>query len=315
MTEIVKATAIKYAARIIKKGGTVVFPTETVYGLGADAFNKKAVQKIFKAKGRPSDNPLIVHIAEKKDVHKLASVIPPLAKKLMNRFWPGPLTLVLKKKSNVPNSVTGSLDTVAVRMPNNKIALSLIKQARTPIAAPSANRSGKPSPTDARHVIHDLYGRVDVIIDGGKTKIGLESTVVDVTGTIPELLRPGGITKEQLERVVGTVIVATKHTKAKSPGMKYKHYAPAARLILVEGTKKNVEKKVQELLKKHKRKKIGVLKAKKDLQLMAQELFFMLREFDAKKVDVIIAEGVSENHIGHAIMNRLRKAASEIINT
>ena len=260
---------IKYAAQVIEEGGLVAFPTETVYGLGADALNKTAVEKIFKAKGRPSDNPLIVHVADKKSVGNLVLRIPEKAEKLMDAFWPGPLTLVMDKQSIVPDIITAGLDTVAIRVPSHPIALALIREAKLPIAAPSANISGKPSPTDSKHVINDLYGKVDVIIDGGFSNIGVESTVVDMVVDPPMLLRPGGITLEQLEDVIGNVRIdpgiAQKNLDGKvvpkSPGMKYKHYAPKAKVVIVEGEIQKVAEKINELVKECESRdiKVGIL--------------------------------------------------------
>jgi len=327
---------IKIAAKALRKGDLVAFPTETVYGLGANALNPQAVKKIFKAKGRPADNPLIVHIADKKEVYSLAEKIPKKAVKLMNRFWPGPLTLVLKKSEIVPRVTTGGLDNVAIRMPAHKIALALIKEAKITIAAPSANFFGKPSPTIAEHVIQDLYEKIDIIVDGGKTKIGIESTVLDLTTNPPTLLRPGGIILEELEEVLGKIkihsVVRGKKIKgivAKSPGMKYKHYAPNASVTVVEGTYQKVKKKIQELVVENEKKgkKVAVMTTDEnhnykadvikfvgnEFNIIAKNLFKTFRKFDNKKVDVIIAEGISDKGLGLAVMNRLRKAAYKVI--
>ncbi|MCX8197003.1 MAG: L-threonylcarbamoyladenylate synthase [Candidatus Micrarchaeota archaeon] len=323
---------LKKAAVILRKGGTVAFPTETVYGLGADAFNPDAVKKIFKAKNRPFDDPLIVHIADLKDLNLLTPRIPRKAKLIIDNFWPGPITLVLKKRKSLPDITTGGLPTVAVRMPAHKIALELIKLSQTPIAAPSANLFGKPSPTSAKHVIEDLYGKIDAIIDAGDTKIGVESTVVDLTVDPPAILRPGGITREQLEKVVGKVKVLgkdklSKDLAKKSPGTKYRHYAPKAKLILVVGEKKKVRQKIKQLLLLHKRKKIGILPTSRDFdyqiglvkfagqsqKAVARRLFAIFREFDKEGVDLILAEGVEEKGLGLAILNRMKKAAHKII--
>jgi L-threonylcarbamoyladenylate synthase len=319
---------IKKAADVIKKGGLVAFPTETVYGLGADALNPSAVKKIFLAKNRPVDNPLIVHISKKSDLGFLGKVTPK-AKALIKRFWPGPLTLVVEKKPIVPKETSGGLNTVAVRMPSNKIASLLIKYAGVPIAAPSANLAGKPSPTKAKHVIEDLNGKVDMIIDGGKTNIGLESTVLDLTSHPPTLLRAGKITVEQIERTIGKIEIHSsvlgkrkKDLVAKSPGMKYRHYAPKAKLILV-----SEKSKIANLIKNYKKQglRVGVLSFKNsydadfvkilsgDLKIAAKNLFSSLREFDYNKIDVIISESVDQKGIGLAIMSRLKKAASKII--
>lgn len=322
---------IKEAAMLIRRGKLVVFPTETVYGLGANALNSAAVKKIFEVKGRPADNPLIIHIYDKDDVLFLAKDVPKIAQKLGDMFWPGPLTMVLKKSEIVPKVVTGGLDTVAIRMPENRIAQLLIKEAGVPIAAPSANLAGSPSPTTAKHVFEDLAGKVDLIVDGGKTKIGIESTVIEVTGKTPLLLRPGGVTLEQLKRAIGKVrihpVVKGKTTKKvhRSPGMKYRHYSPRAKIILIEGPVSKVNAEISKLFRsfKKQRKRVGILATQKnDLQKsdltkylgtshaeIAANLFEAFREFDAKKIDVVLAQGVSKTGLGLGIMNRLSKAA------
>lgn len=327
-----KIDEIKIAVDIIKKGGLVAFPTETVYGLGANALNAKAVEKVYDVKGRPKDNPSIVHIADKKDVYRLTSEISDNAERLMKKFWPGPLTLVFKKSKIVPNVTTAGLDTIAIRMPDNKIALALIRESKAPIAAPSANLAGKPSPTSAEHVIHDLYGKIDVIIDAGKTRIGVESTVLDLTSDSPILLRPGGTTLEELKKFLGKIKIhpvvkgGEKIGKiiVKSPGMKYKHYAPEAELIVIEGKTRMIRKKIRELVNEYKieGKKVGIMTASKydynadvikfvgkDLKTIAKNLFKTFREFDMEKVDVILAESVKTSGMGLAIMNRLKKAS------
>jgi L-threonylcarbamoyladenylate synthase len=253
---------IERAAKIIKKGGLVAFPTETVYGLGANALNKKAVKKIFEVKKRPLDNPIIVHIADFKNLKKLAKRIPKEAEILAKKFWPGPLTFVLFKKKIVPNEVTGGQNTVAIRMPKNKIALELIKKSGVPIAAPSANLAGRPSPTEAKHVFEDFGEKIDLILDGGKTKIGVESTVLDLTKKSPEILRPGGASFEELKknlpnlRLHPSLLGKKLRGKPKSPGMRYRHYAPKAELILAKNSKE-----IKKLIKKYKKfgKKIGVM--------------------------------------------------------
>ena len=317
-------------------GKIVAFPTETVYGLGANALDVNAVKKIFIAKGRPADNPLIIHIANKKDVINFATKIPKGAKKLIHKFWPGPLTIILKKSEIVPHIVTANLDTAAIRMPAHKIALALIKEAKVSIAAPSANRSGKPSPTSAKHVIHDLYGKIDAIIDGGETKTGIESTILDLTTNSPILLRPGGVNLEELRKVLGKIkihpLVKEKKIKkiiATSPGMIHTHYAPDAKLIVIKGKYKKAKQKIQQLANKYKKegKVIGVMTSDekhnyqadlikfvgKDFDTIAKNLFKTFREFDEDKIDVILAEGVSDQGKGLAIMNRLRKAAHKVI--
>ena len=344
-TEIVKInpekpylSEIKKAADIIRQGGLVAFPTETVYGLGANALEPKAVRKIFEAKNRPVDNPLIIHIADKEQIYTLAEKLPKEAERLINLFWPGPLTLILKKSKIVPDITTAGLDSVAVRMPSNKIALTLIKESRTPIAAPSANSSGKPSPTSAEHVIHDLYGKIPFIIDGGSTEIGVESSVIDLTTSPATLLRPGKISYEDLRRVLGKInihrcIVKRRKTGkvvALSPGMKYAHYAPDAKLVVVEGESDNVRKKIPQIIDEYKKEEkiVGVMTINKNIYYnkadtikfvgdnhdeIAKNLFKVFREFDKEKVDIIIAEGVCDKGMGLAIMNRLRRASHKII--
>ncbi|MBN2488584.1 MAG: threonylcarbamoyl-AMP synthase [Methanosarcinaceae archaeon] len=330
---------IKRAALILKKGGLVAFPTETVYGLGADALNPEAVRKIFEAKGRPADNPLIVHIAAKEHLHDLAMDVPAHAAGLVDAFWPGPLTLVLKRKNIVPDITTGGLDTVAVRMPDNQIALELIRQAGTPIAAPSANVSGRPSPTDAGHVIADLAGRIDAVIDGGSVRIGVESTVVDVTGDIPVILRPGGIGIEDIRKCAGDAIIGYtdravgEEEAVRSPGMKYTHYSPQTEVVLVEGSGAEVSDRISELVAAAHEKgtRVGLLVTDETAshvstdemyslgerdrpEQAARSLFTGLRWLDGRGVDVIIVDG-SVNHegVGAAVLNRLRKAAGRII--
>lgn len=319
--------SLRYAARILKEGGIVAFPTETVYGLGANALDTKAVRKIFEAKGRPSDNPLIVHVHSIRSARQLAHVTP-RAKLLMKKFWPGPLTLVLKKKTGIPGVVTSGLSTVAIRMPSHTIALRLIRMAGVPVAAPSANRAGRPSPTRAEHVLHDLDRRIDLILDGGPTHVGLESTVVDMTGHRPVILRPGQITAEAIARVLRETTAAAKsHSRPRSPGMKYRHYAPDARLILVEGSCSDARKTIQKIYRKMKMQGkraawvdfLDPAPAKpavdlgRRLSTVAKKLFATLRDLDNAGVDVILIRNVPEKGIGTALMNRLRKAADEII--
>ncbi len=328
---------IRTAADVIKKGGLVAFPTETVYGLGADALNPSAVAKIFEAKKRPPDNPIIVHIADKQDVHRLARTVPKIAEILMARFWPGPLTLVLKRSDQVPDTTVVGLDTVAIRMPSNRVALALIKESGTPIAAPSANLAGKPSPTEAQHVLDDLAGKIDVVLDAGPARIGVESTVVDLTVSPPEVLRAGGTPYEKLKEVLGEVrlhatVLADKAVSvstARSPGMRHRHYAPEAQMILVEGETDKATAKIQELADLHRAegKRVGILTTVEiqsrfeadvvkplgrndDLATIARNLFRLLREFDKENVDVIIAQGVITRDVGLAVMNRLRRAAN-----
>ncbi|WXG47388.1 MAG: L-threonylcarbamoyladenylate synthase [Candidatus Atabeyarchaeum deiterrae] len=328
--------AIEEAAGIIKRAGLVAFPTETVYGLGADALSHDGVLRIFEAKGRPSDNPIIVHVSTVGDLKRVAEEISPLAKVLIDRFWPGPLTLLFKRKQTVPDITVAGLDTVAVRMPRHLVALSLIRTSETPIAAPSANVSGSPSPTTADHVLSDLNGKIEMILDGGESNIGVESTVLDITCTPPMVLRPGGTTVEDIESYIGkielhpTVLAEIKLDEylAKSPGMKYRHYAPRAVLFLVEGENlERVRSKVQETadnLKRQGKRKVAIIapsgysyKAdtvkslgdREKLELIAKKLFPTLRKMDEEKVDAIVVEGVKIQGLGLAIMNRLRRAS------
>lgn len=329
---------IKEAGDIIKSGGLVAFPTETVYGLGADALNTEAAKKIYEAKGRPSDNPLIVHIADMKDLEKIAKDIPKAAYELAEEFWPGPLTMILNKTNNVPLGTTGGLETVAIRMPSNKIATKLIKASGGFIAAPSANTSGKPSPTLAAHVEEDLKGTIDMIIDGGMVDIGVESTIIDLTVDPPMILRPGAITKAMMGEVIGKVSEDVtlmkdddKHSP-KAPGMKYRHYAPKAELIIVKGDMEKVIDKINELssdaVKEGKRVgiiatgetkehyKFGQIKSigtRAHEETIAHHLYQILREFDDDKVDIIYSEAFDTKGIGKAIMNRLLKAAGHHI--
>jgi L-threonylcarbamoyladenylate synthase len=328
-TLVLKPNEIRKASLIIISGGTVAFPTETVYGLGANALDSEAVAKIFHAKGRPADNPLIVHISSREMLNMVARDIPEQAFKLMDAFWPGALTIILKRKDVVPDITTGGLDTVAVRMPDNEIALSLIRGAGVPIAAPSANISGRPSPTKAQHVIKDMDGRIDAVIMGGETRLGVESTVLDLTVTPPALLRPGGLGLEEIIGTIGEVNIIEESVR--SPGMRYTHYSPKARLILVEGERKSVLIEVKRLISETRNQGLtaGVLVSREsamdiecdakyilgsvnDLKEVASRLFSGLRFLDEAGVDVGIAEGVfPEEREGRAIMNRLRKAAKE----
>lgn len=329
---------IKEAAKYIQEGKLVAFPTETVYGLGANGLDAEAVKKIFLAKGRPQDNPLILHIASIEQIHPLVKEIPSHFYKCMERFWPGPLTMIFKRSKLVPDIITAGLDTVAIRMPRHPIALGLIKSSNTPIAAPSANLSGAPSPTIAKHVIDDQNGRIDMIIDGGSTGVGLESTVLDLTGDIPMILRPGGITMEDLKEIIPDVeqdIGTLKEgVTPKSPGQKYRHYAPKAEMYLYTGNIDNIVVKIKENTKKllAEGKKIGIMAteetkanynegfvlivgSRNNRETIASNLFNALRYFDDEGVDVILAEGVESDHIGMAIMNRMTKAAGgKVIN-
>lgn len=327
------------AACVLKKGGLVAFPTETVYGLGADALDEQASSKIYSAKGRPSDNPLIVHIADKDDIYNLAIDVSESALKLIDKFWPGPLTIILKKKEVVPDAITGGLGTVAVRMPSHKVARQLIKKSGIYIAAPSANISGKPSPTKAAHVIHDMSGRIDMIIADDTVDIGVESTIVDMSEGVPVILRPGFITKEDLEAVVGEVRIDPAIMTSlkdgvvpKAPGMKYKHYSPDAQLAIVEGSREEVVAAINKLAadRCNEGYSVGIMAMKdtKDLynadvvkviaerddeETAARNLYSLLRDFDEDKVDFIYSESFSTNNVGQAVMNRLIKAAGHTI--
>ena len=331
---------INEAGSIIKNGGLVAFPTETVYGLGGDALNKESSKKIYAAKGRPSDNPLIVHIADIKDLEHIVSEIPETAVKLADAFWPGPLTMIFKKSPTVPKETTGGLDTVAVRMPSDKIAAAFIKASGGYVAAPSANLSGRPSPTLAKYVIEDMDGRVDMIIDGGASFVGLESTIVDLTEDTPVILRPGYITKEMLENALLTkvsydkaIIDSDSKTPPKAPGMKYRHYAPKADLTIVEGDNTKVIAKINMLGREQldAGKKVGVIateetKDKYDKNFVVKStgsgedeanaahfLFKILREFDDEETDVIFSESFDGEGVACATMNRLVKAAGHHI--
>lgn len=315
-THILQKQDVKRAAKYIQQGELVAFPTETVYGLGANAYDTNAAQKIYTAKWRPSDNPLIVHIYRKKQLQEIAH-IPDAQKQniklLVQRFWPGPLTLILPKKECVPLEVSGGLDTVAVRMPKNRIARELIRLADCPIAAPSANISGKPSGTEFSHVFQDFDGKIACIIQASRCSIGLESTVVDMSGDTPLLLRPGGIDYEELISLLPDLEIGYgKHIeKPKSPGMKYQHYSPEAKVILFKHASVS---QIQEHKKQleHTGKKVRVL-ASQDIPNFGKKLFSLLREADTQGYDIILLSSIEETGKGRAIMNRLEKAASEII--
>lgn len=322
------------AGEIIKNGGLVAFPTETVYGLGGDALNPDSSRKIYAAKGRPSDNPLIVHIADFDDIYKIVKHVPESAKKLAEAYWPGPLTMRFMKSDVVPDTTTGGLDTVAVRMPDNPIALAFIRAAGGYIAAPSANASGRPSPTLAQYVAEDMDGRIEMILDGGQVGIGLESTIVDLAEGTPTILRPGYITKEMLSDILGqvdvdpTIMSADSGQAPKAPGMKYRHYAPKGDLTIIEGEIDGVVDYINqqaELLTKQGEKigiigtdttvnqyRCGIVKSvgnRAEEETVARELYRVLREFDDEDVTVIFSESFERKGIGHAIMNRLLKAA------
>ena len=328
----IKDEALTKAAEFIKNGGLVAFPTETVYGLGGDGLNSEAASKIYKAKGRPSDNPLILHINDQKMLHKIVNDVNSMAKKIMTAFCPGPITLILPKSDIVPSSVTGGLNTVAVRMPDNDIARELIRLSNTPIAAPSANISGRPSPTTAQAVYNDLHDRIDMILDGGACHFGVESTIVDCTEDVPIILRPGAITKEMLEELFPVVkidrAIVGDNVVPKAPGMKYKHYAPKANMILFEGSSAKMADAIANKIADYERegKKVGLVVSsevaeklqhentaiygnQEDLLTIASDIYECLRFFDDKDVDIILAEGTTDKEIGLAIMNRLHKAS------
>ncbi|MEE0772541.1 MAG: L-threonylcarbamoyladenylate synthase [Anaerovoracaceae bacterium] len=325
---------IAKAAAIIREGGLVAFPTETVYGLGADALSEKAVADIYAAKGRPSDNPMIVHISRASDMGRLTPVLSADIVKLIENFWPGPLTIVVKKKPEVPDRTTGGLDTVAVRMPDSKVALELISMADTPIAAPSANISGRPSPTRARDVIADMDGRIDAVIEGEDCRVGIESTVVDMTGDVPTILRPGIITAENIEAVLEREVKYDESLlkdgkmfaldpedgegeidgfRPKSPGMKYRHYAPKAQMTIIEGQRDKVKSEIERVKALNERLglKVGViLFEEKAFIEAAHDFFARLRDLDEEDVDLILAGALSDTDgVGFAVMNRMLKSA------
>lgn len=337
-TKEIDLNKLKRAADILKNGGLVAFPTETVYGLGANALDEEAAGKIYAAKGRPSDNPLIAHIADFEDLEPLAAEIPEAGRKLMEAFWPGPLTLIFLKSDLVPYGTTGGLDTVAVRMPSDPVAKALIRLAGVPVAAPSANTSGRPSPTTADHVWQDMNGKIDMIVDGGPVGIGVESTIIDVSGDVPMILRPGAVTREMAGSVLGFEIgldpAITENgpmnadVRPKAPGMKYKHYAPKADLTLVEGQPEAVIECINRLAKEKIDAgcRVGIIcteetKAEYPFgivrsmgvrareETIAHNLYAVLREFDDLEADYIFSESFSRDHLGQAIMNRLSKAA------
>lgn len=341
--ELSSLDVIREAGAIIRAGGLVAFPTETVYGLGGNALDADASAKIYAAKGRPSDNPLIAHVADEQGVIDIVKEIPPKAERCMEAFWPGPLTMIFEKKEIVPYTTTGGLDTVAVRMPAHQGALALIRAAGVPIAAPSANRSGRPSPTTAKHVEDDLLGAIEMILDGGSADIGVESTIVDMTCDPPMILRPGYITQEMLQEVIGEVDVdptitdANAKSRPKAPGMRYRHYAPKAPLTLVEDAEDgqmaakaicicageaagNGERVgiigTEEYLEQYRESTAAfpnvIIKSigrRSDPEAIAHNLYGVLREFDDEEVDRIFSESFESNHLGRAIMNRLSKAA------
>lgn len=323
---------IEKAAKILADGGLVAFPTETVYGLGADALNEDAVKRVYEAKGRPSDNPMIVHISRASDIGQMTRMLSPVIVDLIDNFWPGPLTLVVKKRDEIPKTTTGGLDTVAVRMPDNETARKLINLAGVPVAAPSANLSGRPSPTTYEHVVEDLDGKVDVILKGEPCRVGIESTVLDVTGETPMILRPGILTEEQIEAAIGrkvqidpTALRTAEEMKEiaagrkaddvipKAPGMKYKHYAPKADMLIVEGARNDVKREIQRLKELNEKlgSKVGVLLFEEKAFIEAAHDFFAkLRDLDHQDVDLILAGALSDTDgVGFAVMNRMLKSA------
>ncbi len=330
--------AVAEAARLIRTGGLVAFPTETVYGLGADALNAEAVRRLFQAKGRPPNDPVIVHLADEGWLTCVASHVPPMAFRLARRFWPGPLTLILPKAASVPDMVTAGLPTVAVRVPSHPVALALIRAADTPVAAPSANLFGHTSPTTAEHVLADLEGKIDLILDGGATWIGVESTVLDLTGDQPQILRPGGVPREALMELLGEVKVARKRIAegqpAVSPGLLERHYSPRARLILVIGPREAALQymllRIEELTKEG--SKVGVLVPEEDLShfegrasavqslgpahdaaAVARALYSSLRALDGRRVDVIFTRDLGTEGLFLAVHDRLTRAASQTV--
>ena len=325
---------LRQAGNVIKNGGLVAFPTETVYGLGGDALNRDSSRRIYAAKDRPSDNPLIVHICRFEDMEEIVYEVPEVAVRMAEAFWPGPLTMILPKSDKVPYETTGGLDTVAVRFPSHPVARELIARSGGYVAAPSANRSGRPSPTEARYVIEDLDGRVDVILDSGKVGIGLESTIVDLTVTPPQILRPGYVTREMLKKVLGdvdtdvTIMDADNGQAPKAPGMKYRHYAPKGELVIVEGSPDRVADYMNrraaedmargekagiigttEFLERYRANVVKCLGERKDEEGIARSLYSVLRQMDDERVTKIYSEGFAAEGFGQAIMNRLLKAA------
>ncbi len=328
-TKLIDTEQVAEAGAIIRGGGLVAFPTETVYGLGADAMNSAAVQKIFEAKGRPADNPLIVHISDKNQIPALAREINENARRLIEAFMPGPFTIILKKQKNIPDAVTAGLDTVGIRFPAESVAVRFIAAAGTPIAAPSANLSGSPSPTRAADVFSDMNGRIDAVIRGGNCEVGVESTIVDASGEVPVLLRPGGVTIDQIREIVpgaeldkNILKTVGKDEKPRCPGMKYRHYAPKAQVIVVEGEQEAVQKKIRELLEENRDKITGVLTMYGNVydrpvmicggsenREYAKNLFSALRDFDKLGVELVFAEFCEKDGYGLAVKNRLYKAA------
>lgn len=319
--------SIEQASRLLNAGGVVAIPTETVYGLAASAYDSEAVKKVFEAKGRPQDNPLIVHIADMEMLNEIASDIPLEALKCAERFWPGPLTMVLKRTEKIPASVSAGLDTVAVRMPNHKIALDIIRKSRLPLAAPSANISGRPSPTTAEHVFCDLNGKIDAIVMADDCSVGVESTVISLCGNTPVVLRPGAVTVEQLSEILPNIVVdkavlaePQKGERVASPGMKYKHYSPKTEAFLVEGDSKdfakfvNTKKNSAAICFTEESEEIVIPKlcygSGKDELTLAQQVFSALRNVDSLNVGAVYVHAPSKSGVGLAVYNRLIRAAA-----
>lgn len=327
---------LRHAGQIIREGGLVAFPTETVYGLGGDALNPQSSCKIYAAKGRPSDNPLIVHIADMDALPRIVGELPKAAELLAKEFWPGPLTMILPKTEEVPYETTGGLETVAVRMPSHPVALRFIRESGGYVAAPSANTSGKPSPTLAAYVAEDMNGRIDMILDGGQVGIGIESTIIDLTVEPPQILRPGYVTREMLQKVLGEIAVDATVMQSqeecgqapKAPGMKYRHYAPTGELVIVQGEPEAVTAYINrhaaadmaagekvgvigtlEVLDEYRADVVKSVGSRMDEEAIAHSLYAILREFDDEKVTRIYSESFSADGLGQAIMNRLLKAA------
>ena len=339
--EVTDREAIRTAGEILRQGGLVAFPTETVYGLGGNALDPEASRKIYAAKGRPSDNPLIVHIADRESLERLVREVPHAAEKLIRRCWPGPLTIILNKSDIVPLATTGGLETVAVRFPDNRIAQELIREAGGFVAAPSANLSGRPSPTTAAHVEEDLGGRIEAILDGGPVRIGLESTIVDFTEDVPVILRPGYLGQEKLQEILGAVRMdpgllseTESHVRPKAPGMRYRHYAPRGDLKIIEGEPEAVCSEIRKRVHGHIKagESVGVICTEEsrssypegdvqcigslaDEDSIARHLYGILRGFDEKETGFIYSESFYTPHMGQAIMNRLIKAAGHQVIT
>jgi len=333
--ENINKLEIEECGEILRNGGLVAFPTETVYGLGANALDPNAIKKIFEVKGRPQDNPLIVHISDFEDIKPLVVDIPEIANKIMNKFWPGPLTIILKKSSIIPSVTCAGLDSVGIRMPSSNIARQIIRASKVPIAGPSANISGRPSPTDAERCIEDLNGKIECIVSGEKCNVGVESTIVDCTTYPPCILRPGGLTLEMLKSIDDNIYIDSaimkkcdKDFKPKAPGMKYKHYAPKAPVKIIQGDLMKTTVKINEMARDYieQNKVVGImatnetlkeynnavvisLGSREEMSSIARNLFETLRSFDDNKVDIILSEAFEEEGIGIAVMNRLKKSA------